>query len=322
MQAVFKFNPIYKERIWGNCAIASLGNRHLPKGKKIGESWEISDREGDESMIGEGEWSGKSIRWLLNKHGAFVMGVPWPMGKRFPLLIKILDATERLSLQIHPPKNLAALLGGEPKTEMWYLLDSKPRATLLVGLKKGVTREQFEKQLHFVNQGTEGGLEPLIHRIHVQKGDAMFIPSGRIHAIDAGCLIFEIQQNSDTTYRVYDWGRVGEDGKPRQLHVEKTLQCMDFNDFEPKLVEGLEKNGVQDLVNCDYFQVESWHIHGEKEMKLKAATVLHTIAGGLKIVSDDGTCCLKQGETALLAAVPLKVLSLDKSTDFLMTQCK
>ena len=149
---------------------------------------------------------------------------------RFPLLCKILDAREKLSLQVHPPANKAAELGGEPKTEMWFIADAAPGATLFVGLKRGVTRAEFEKKI------ADGSVADCFHRVPVRAGDTMFLPSGRVHAIGAGLVIFEIQQNSDTTYRVFDWNRAGLDGKPRELHVAPSLASIDFGDFEPQLV--------------------------------------------------------------------------------------
>jgi len=155
---------------------------------------------------------------------------------RFPLLIKILDAREKLSLQVHPPARVAAQLGGEPKTEMWYIADAAPGAELYVGLRRGVTRAEFERRL------TEGTVADCFHRVRVKPGDVMFLPSGRVHAIGAGIVIVEVQQNSDTTYRVFDWNRPGLDGKPRQLHVTQSLQCIDFEDFEPALTPGQLKS--------------------------------------------------------------------------------
>jgi len=146
---------------------------------------------------------------------------------RFPLLIKLLDAQDTLSLQVHPPASVAPELGGEPKTEMWYIADAQPDAGLFVGLKQGVDRARLRARHRGWHRG--GVRAPRAG----EMGDAMFLPSGRLHAIGAGLVIFEIQQNSDTTYRVFDWNRVGLDGKPRELHVAQSLASIDFNDFEP-----------------------------------------------------------------------------------------
>jgi mannose-6-phosphate isomerase len=154
-------------------------------------------------------------------------------GERFPILIKLLDAQDTLSVQVHPPTTLADELGGEPKNELWYLTATAPGAHLFVGLRRGVTRETFSAAL---KAGED--VSAMLHRIAVEPGDAIFIPSGRVHAIGAGCLIMEIQQNSDTTYRVFDFNRPGLDGAPRELHVKESLASIDWDDVEPPLHRG------------------------------------------------------------------------------------
>jgi mannose-6-phosphate isomerase len=242
----FTFQPIFKERVWGGREIERLYDKKLPVGAPIGESWEISDRPGDASVIANGPLAGKDLRWLMENHATELLGQAKPAtGNRFPLLCKILDAREKLSLQVHPPAGSAGILpagparsrqdgsapGVEPKTEAWFIADAAPGAELYVGLKRGVTRAAFEQKIR------DGSVAECFHRLPVKKGDAMFLPSGRVHAIGAGLVIFEIQQNSDTTYRVFDWNRMGLDGKPRELHVAESLASIDFNDFEPGLVE-------------------------------------------------------------------------------------
>jgi mannose-6-phosphate isomerase len=224
------FEPRLKERLWGGHALADLYGKPLPPGVPVGESWELSDRPGDASVIANGPFAGRDVRWLMEHHGAGVLGTASAPGGRFPLLVKILDAREILSVQVHPPAALAGRLGGEPKTEMWYVTHAVPGATLSAGLKAGVTREEFQRRLG------DGTVADCVHQGPVQPGDTMFLPSGRIHALGAGMVIFEIQQNSDTTYRVFDWNRVGPDGRPRELHVEPALASIDFTDFEPGLV--------------------------------------------------------------------------------------
>jgi len=166
----------------------------------------------------------------MEHHGSELLGNAKAANGRFPLLIKILDAQDTLSLQVHPPAHRAAELRGEPKTEVWYIADAGPESELFVGLKRGTTRQTFEDKLR------TGAVAECFHRVRVQSGDAMFLPSGRVHALGAGLVIFEIQQNSDTTYRVFDWNRKGLDGKPRELHLDQALASIDFEDFEPQLV--------------------------------------------------------------------------------------
>jgi mannose-6-phosphate isomerase len=197
------FKPIFKERVWGGRKLEQLYAKPLPAGLAVGESWEISDRPGDVSVIGNGPYAGKDLHWLVQRHAEELLGKASRPEGRFPLLIKILDAREKLSLQVHPPAAKAAELGGEPKTEMWYIAEADPGAELYVGLKRGVGRDEFERKMK------SGTVAECFHRVSVKAGDAMFLPSGRVHAIGSGLVIFEIQQNSDTTFRVFDWNRLG-----------------------------------------------------------------------------------------------------------------
>jgi mannose-6-phosphate isomerase len=247
------FRPIFKERIWGGRNLASLYAKALPPNVRVGESWEISDRPGDESVLDRGPLQGKSLHWLMEHHAAGLLGPLPATPPRFPLLIKILDAQDKLSLQVHPPSSKAAELGGEPKTEMWYVAQAGPGAELFVGLKKGVTRAQFEQKL------AQQNVAECFHRIPVKDGDAMFLPSGRVHALGAHNVIFEIQQNSDTTYRVFDWNRLDDNGQRRQLHIEQSLKSIDFADIEPPLLPRQTVPGhpgtVRPLVKNDLFEV-------------------------------------------------------------------
>jgi mannose-6-phosphate isomerase len=244
---LLRFAPIYQERVWGGRALHAALGRALPPGAPMGESWEIVDRPEAQSRVAGGPWAGRTLREIIERETAAVLGPRWKKKNKFPILVKWLDARERLSLQVHPPAKLAKKLGGEPKTENWHIAEAAPGAALLAGLKRGVTRAQFEKALR------GGELEPLVHRVPVRRGENLFVPSGRLHAIDAGLLILEIQQNSDTTYRVYDWGRVGLDGKPRALHVAESLRCIDFQDFEPKARAAKKKAAV--LADCPPFRI-------------------------------------------------------------------
>ena len=297
------FQPVFKERVWGGRELKKLYGKKLPLGAVIGESWEISDRLGDESIIANGKFAGKSLRWLMENHAAEILGEAKPAaGGRFPLLCKILDAREKLSLQVHPPASKAAELNGEPKTEMWFIADAAPDAELFVGLKRGVTRAEFEKKI------SDGNVAESFHRVSVHAGDTMFLPSGRVHAIGAGLVIFEIQQNSDTTYRVFDWNRVGLDGKPRELHVAPSLASIDFNDFEPKLVETqfVADGKIQKraLVNDSLFDVETWKLnYGANGMlKPKKLQIIAVIAGELEIKSGSTSSNLSAGQFSLIPA--------------------
>lgn len=236
MQSFLRFRPLPQERVWGGRALESELGRALPPGRPFGESWEIVDRPEAQSVIAGGPLDGLTLRQAIERHGAEIMGPRWPKDKPFPILVKWLDCRERLSLQVHPPAAVAKELGGEPKTENWFVAAAAPDAHLFVGLKPGVTREQFERAL------ADNTLEECVNRVPVSAGDSVLVRSGQVHAIGGGCLILEIQQNSDTTYRVHDWGRVGLDGKPRQLHVAESLKSILWDAAPPWL-----KKSIQDL---------------------------------------------------------------------------
>jgi mannose-6-phosphate isomerase len=241
------FVPLYMERVWGGRKLAALFGRHLPVTNPIGESWELVDRADAQSVVSEGRLKGKGLHELWLNHRSQIFGEGYDY-ERFPLLIKILDASDALSVQVHPPIDRMIELLDEPKTELWYFVDTDEGASVYVGLKHGTARADFQSAL------ANGTVERLLHRLPTRPGSFMFLPGGRLHAIGAGNVLFEVQQNSDTTYRVFDWNRLGLDGKPRALHVEQSLQCIDFNDFEPALGEGLDER----LVSHDCLIVDRW----------------------------------------------------------------
>jgi mannose-6-phosphate isomerase len=296
------FHPIFKERVWGGRQLERLYHKNLPPRAPIGESWEISDRPGDASVVANGPLAGKTLRWLMENHARELIGDAKPANEnRFPLLCKILDAREKLSLQVHPPTHKAAELGGEPKTEMWYVSDAAPDAVLFAGFKRGVTRTQFEEKIQ------AGTVADCFHRIPVHAGDAMFLPSGRVHAIGAGLVIFEIQQNSDTTYRVFDWNRAGLDGKPRELHVAQSLASIDFNDFEPALVQGKyagKEIKTRLLVKDPLFNVEAVEMKNGARLDLKPRSlqIVAVTNGQVEIKGGSRSVNLAAGQFCLIPA--------------------
>lgn len=300
------FQPIFKERIWGGREIEKLFGKKLPSNKPIGESWEITDRAGDESVLvrGGGQFAGKSIRWLMENYPREILGdAKAAAGGRFPILCKILDAREKLSLQVHPPAHKAIEMGAEPKTEMWFIASAAPGAELYAGLKRGVTRGEFERKL------SDGSVAECFHRIPVRAGETMFLPSGRVHAIGAGLVIFEIQQNSDTTYRLFDWNRLGMDGKPRELHVTQSLACMDFNDFEPALVatqfSGDAKIKSRPLVRDALFDIDQVEMKAGAVhcLKPRRSQIVAVVKGPLKIRSQSSVMDVDAGQFCLIPAV-------------------
>ena len=293
-----RFLPIYKQRIWGGRNFESFLKRSLRSNCTFGESWELVDRPEDQSIVADGKHQGRSLRSIIEKDGFHLMGPHWNSSRRFPILVKWLDCHDRLSLQVHPPESVAKELKGEPKTECWYMANRNAKASLIAGLKKGVNRESFAKALE------RNALESLVHRIPVKNGDSLFVPSGRLHAIDKGNLILEIQQNSDTTYRVYDWGRLGLDGKPRDLHQEESLKSIDFSDFEPSVTPS--NNQRESVVaDCNCFRIRKFNlIASDSKMFLKEgkARLLHLVEGNLTITDNQqNEYSLSAGQNALLS---------------------
>ncbi len=265
------FEPIYMERVWGGRRLESLYGKRLPAGARIGESWEIVDREEAQSVVHEGELRGLTLNDLWNNHREAIFGSRFSeMGQRFPLLFKLLDAQDRLSVQVHPTPDVAGELHGESKTEAWFIAEAETGADLFVGLSKGVTRESFREALE------EGRVADAIHRIPVRTGDSIFIPSGRIHAIGAGNVIVEVQQSSDTTYRVFDWNRVGLDGRPRTLHVEESMKSIDFSDIEPGL-GGFNGNVIAE---CEFFRVEKIYVESQIDACQAGEFAIFTVVTG------------------------------------------
>ena len=253
------------ERVWGGASLAQFGKKLSP-GAPIGEVWEMVDRDDALSVVAAGAFTGKTLNdlWLHHRKEVFGSAYITHRSERFPILVKLLDAAEKLSVQVHPPAHMAEKLSGEPKTEVWYFLDCTKDANIYAGLKSGVTREVFQKLLE------AGDVESALHEIPVRSGESIFIPSGRLHAIGAGNIIIEIQQNSDTTYRVFDWNRTGLDGKPRELHIEQSMASIDFQDFEPQV-----KSSTDPLVaDCEYFHVEKISLATSRDLRPQSAFAL------------------------------------------------
>jgi mannose-6-phosphate isomerase len=265
------FEPLLMERVWGGRRLETLYGKRLPKGAVVGESWELVDREEAQSVVHDGILKGKTLGELWSDHREAIFGARYrDFGPRFPLLFKLLDAADRLSVQVHPPAALAPELKGEPKTEMWFIAAAEGEADIFAGFKPGVTRAAFEAALE------SGHTADLLHRMPTRPGDCIFIPSGRVHAIGSGNVIVEVQQNSDTTYRVFDWNRTGLDGKPRALHIEESLRSIDFADAEPRF----QPHGADPLVACEHFHVRHWALGTAREAAAAGDFAVFTVLKG------------------------------------------
>jgi len=312
MTTFLKFKPIYQERVWGGRGLESFLGRKLPAGSPIGESWELVDRPEAQSVAENGLWAGRSLHALMSSHAAEIMGPHWPKDRPFPLLVKWLDCRERLSLQVHPPAAIAAGLGGEPKTENWYIARAEPGAAVLAGLKPGVNAAAFRAALQ------DNSAESLVHRLPTQAGDSLLIHSGVMHAIDGGNIILEIQQNSDTTYRVYDWGRVGLDGKPRAMHIEQSLASLAANTAPPpRLVRHNEKITV--LAECREFRItrhrlaagQSLTFQSGEQARIFSVTGGRFTSGAAELVLGDNVLLPYASDCSFMATSEAQVLITD-----------
>ncbi|MDB6113658.1 MAG: gmuF 2 [Lacunisphaera sp.] len=305
MPPFLQFGPIYQERVWGGRALEAFLGRKLPGTTPIGESWELVDRPEAQSVATSGPWAGKTLRELMAAHSAEIMGPGWPKDRPFPILVKWLDCRDRLSVQVHPPARIAQKLGGEPKTENWYFAQTDAGAAVYAGLKPGVTREGFERAI------SAGTVDQCLVRLAVRAGESLLIHSGTMHAIDAGNVILEIQQNSDTTYRVYDWGRLGLDGKPRALHVRESLECLSANTAQPpQLVRGA---GV--LAQCAEFAIRRVDLRAGDRLAFAAKEqprILSVVDGELEsgrtLRRGDNLLLPFAGEYSFTARTPASVL--------------
>ncbi len=291
--------PVYKDYIWGGNRIARRYDREGTPGV-CAESWEIADRPEGMSTVINGELKGKTLHELVGEMGEQLLGNGC-QETVFPLLIKLIDAKLDLSVQVHPNDENADVTGGEAKTEMWYALDAEPDATIYAGLKPNTTQDSFEAALE------QGDLETVaLAKIPARPGRAVFVPGGRVHAIGAGCLLLEIQQNSNTTYRVYDWGRVGNDGKPRELHLEQALQVIDWDNAAPEVVPPRPRatDGVNpwwEIIQCPFFKTARVELH-EPEEVTHTGDSFHALfvtkgsvligANGVMASAPAGTSCL------------------------------
>ena len=299
----FKFVPILKTLVWGGAAIAPYKGIETDQ-KNIGESWELSGVKGNESVVVNGPLAGKSIAELVQEYKGELVGkhVYENTGDEFPLLIKFIDAHSDLSIQVHPNDELAALRhnGSKGKTEMWYVVAAQEGAHLLAGLSKSITPEEYAARV------ADGSITEVLARHEVHPGDVFFLPAGRIHAICGGCFIAEIQQTSDITYRLYDYGRLGLDGKPRQLHTELAKDAIDYKVYDNYRTPYTPlKNEEVELVSCRYFTTSVYDLtlpYARDLSEIDSFVVVMCLEGEGSLQVDGGTVAVRQGETVLIPA--------------------
>jgi len=291
-----KFRPIYKQRIWGGQRLREVFDKEIPEGEKIGESWELADLPNDKSVIANGELAGQTLSSAIEKYPKEITGNENFTGS-FPLLIKLLDAQDVLSVQVHPDPQTCWRMGkGQPKTECWYIIYAAPNAVIYKGLKKGVKKEQFTEAIE------KGNVADMLAKVPVEQDQCHFLPAGTAHAIGQGLLIAEIQMPSDTTYRVFDWNRLDDASKPRELHIEEALESIHFDASG----DNLSVTTMGRLVDCEYFRIDKGHQGKDCELLLSPSQMKTLI-----IISGFGTILgartdpleFKAGDTLLVPAV-------------------
>ena len=304
--------PVYMDYIWGGNRISQRYGR-LNTPKVCAESWEIADRPEGMSTVINGAHKGRTLQDLVKSMKHDLLGKK-VNSDRFPLLIKMIDAKKDLSVQVHPNNKNASLTSGEAKTEMWYILDAEPNAMIYAGMKPGITQPAFEAAL------AANSLEStVLAKVPAKPGRTIFVPGGRIHAIGAGCLLLEIQQNSNTTYRVHDWGRVGKDGTPRELHLEKALKVIDWNNSSPELMparplESESNNQWWSIIDCPFFKTNRIELRHPEEVSHDGSS-FHALfvtkgtaligANGIMASAKAGTSCLVPAAATNYTITPL-----------------
>ncbi|MCM3268604.1 type I phosphomannose isomerase catalytic subunit [Paenibacillus elgii] len=293
--------PEFKERVWGGRALEQFG-LELPEGK-IGEGWMIGDHPNGTTTVANGELAGMGLDQIREQYGSEFFGNKGFSEKngRFPLLIKLLDCQDDLSVQVHPNDHYERLPQGElGKTEMWYILDAKPGAKIIYGLKDGVTREQLAEAIE------QNRILDCLNEVTAEAGDSFYIPAGTVHALGAGVLVAEIQQNSDSTYRLYDYDRLGLDGKPRELHIEDSLNVIAYeNSGATYMKTNLNDSGEWlTLARSPFFVTEKGRVEGNWSLQTSPESfVIHIICEGTGSIRwADGELNVKPGECYLLPA--------------------
>lgn len=300
-----RFRPLWRHYLWGGRRLETLLGKHIPADQPCAESWEVVDRGPDQSVVLYGPLAGTSLHELLRSDGPALLGRHAPQA-RFPLLVKFLDAQQPLSLQVHPDDLRAAML--EPpdlgKTEAWVVLAAEPGSHLYAGLRRGFDRAALERELH------RGTCQLCIERLEPRPGDCIFLPAGVVHALGPGLLVAEIQQSSDTTYRLFDWDRLGPDGRPRELHVDQALAAIDY-DYGPVSVQqparvtpgGPGSPQIDRLVACKEFVLDRWlaneagTIGGDDRFH-----IVMVLEGTMMLAADPAGLPLRRGDVALLPA--------------------
>lgn len=302
LRAPLTFRPVYQRLVWGGRRLERWRS-NLPEGP-IGESWDLADHERGMSVVADGPLAGQTLNELTRRHGAALVGAGFAGGP-FPILVKLIDAADRLSVQVHPDDAIARALGLGPngKTECWFVLEDG--GVLYQGTRPGIDRAAFERAL------AAGTVEASLNRFDVRAGDFFFVAARTVHALGAGCLLYEVQQTSDVTFRVHDWGRVGLDGKPRPLHLQQSLSTIDFTaagfgPTRPLWAPHSRGGRIRCLTDSPSFAVDERALDAADETTAGNAAptcaIVSCLEGELGLSTDDGLVALLPTQTALVPA--------------------
>jgi mannose-6-phosphate isomerase len=294
-----RFRPVLRDYLWGGRRLAELG-KPIEPGERVAESWEIVDHGSDQSIVSGGSFAGKSLHQVVTEKGAALFGRHQPR-VQFPLLFKFLDCQQTLSVQVHPNDAQGAKLQPPDlgKTEAWVILAAEPGSKLYAGLKPGVDRQTLEREL------LRGTCDACLHQLEPRVGDCVLIEAGTVHALGAGLLVAEIQQSSDTTYRLFDWNRVDRDGKSRELHIQQALETIDFSrgPVDPVAPAVRENRGIERLVECDKFVLDRWKLDGDHAIPNDDRFhFLAVVEGSIAVTSNSNLEALRRGDTILIPA--------------------
>ncbi|MEQ8881872.1 MAG: mannose-6-phosphate isomerase [Cyclobacteriaceae bacterium] len=315
-----KFNPIFKEKIWGGQKIKTILGKDFSPLKNCGETWELSGVKGNVSEVSNGALKGKSLTQLMNSQGEALLGkkIIQKYGSEFPLLVKFIDANDDLSVQVHPDDILAKKRHDSfGKTEMWYIMQADGGSSLVTGFNREMDKETY---LDYFNKGQ---LMDILNQEKVNAGDVYFIPAGRVHTIGKGLLLAEIQQTSDVTYRIYDFDRVDDQGNQRELHVEEALDAIDYDFHDNYRTSYTDpKDGKTKLVSCPYFTTNKLRVEKSLDIdhgSLDCFKIYVVLEGKGQIKFDSGVTDISGGEVVLVPA-SIKKYSLETSGGLTMLE--
>lgn len=311
------FQPTFRDYLWGGRRLGTVLRKPIPEEGPIAESWEVVDHGEDQSIVANGPLRGQSLNALIGQFPRHLFGGKFPFPS-FPLLFKFLDANRDLSIQVHPDDTQGATLDPPDlgKTEAWYILDAEPGAKVYVGLKEGVSRSDLESAVE------NDDVVSCMHVIEPRPGDCLFIPARTVHALGKGLLVAEIQQASNTTFRLFDWNRTGPDGQPRALHIDQSLATIDYDrgPIQPQQPQATADPDVERLVVCDKFALDRWRLEGEKRVgDGQGFHIVAVLEGEIITAHPELPGPLVKGSTFLLPAAcgPLAIRSQDQSVTLL-----